>query len=176
MNKFTTVVSVISATLGCAVGIISGCTPSEETSPGYAEVINIEEIKEIIETPREVCEDVTVTKKVQPKDDKQIAGTATGAVVGGVLGHQVGGGSGKTLANIAGTVAGGYAGKKLQEKSQDQKTETTTETKCHTVTDTEEKIVGYNVTYMIGGQEGSTRLDKKHGNRIPVEDEQLVIE
>ena len=176
MNKSIVVSLFIGTALSVTVSLISGCTPSDEVNPGYAEVISVEEIKETIETPREVCEEVAVTKKVQPKDDKQIAGTATGAVVGGVLGHQIGGGSGKTLATIAGTVAGGYAGKKVQEKSQDQKTQTTTETKCHTVTDTEEKIVGYNVGYKIGEKEGSVRMDKNPGSRIPVENGELVIE
>ncbi len=74
----------------------------QKNQPEFAEVIKIEEVVKKSETPKEVCKDVPVTQKVQPKDDKQIAGTVTGAAIGGVLGNQIGGGKGKTLATVSG--------------------------------------------------------------------------
>jgi uncharacterized protein YcfJ len=158
--------------------LLTGCSEADNstTSPDYAEVISIVEIKEKVKTPHEVCEDVTVTKKVPAKDDKQIAGTAIGAVVGGVLGNQIGGGKGKKLATAAGVVAGGYTGNKIQETSQNKNTTTTTERKCHTVTETREETVGYDVTYKIDGQKNTTRMKKKPGNRIPLKNGQLAVE
>jgi uncharacterized protein YcfJ len=146
-----------------------------EKGPEYAEVINVEEISETVNTPREVCEDVAVSKKAPVKDEHKIAGTAIGAVAGGLLGHQIGGGRGKTLATVAGAAAGGYAGNKVQENMQDNDTYTTTERRCHTVTDSHENVVGYDVTYTIGEEQGTVRMNEKPGKRIPVENGQLVM-
>ena len=162
--------------IGVVVATAGGAIAFRDSAPGYAEVVNVEEITETINTPREVCEDVAVTKKAPVKDQHKITGTAIGAVVGGLLGNQIGGGSGKKLATVAGAVGGGYAGNKVQGNMQDSDTYTTTERRCHTVTDSHQNVVGYNVTYMIGDQEGTVRMDEKPGSRIPVENGQLVLE
>ena len=96
--------------------------------------------------------------------------------VGGLLGNQVGGGSGKKIATVAGAAAGGYAGNKVQGNMQDKDTYTTTEQRCNTVIDTSENVVGYNVTYMIGDEEGTVRMDSEPPSRIPVENGQLVLD
>jgi|GEM_PF-139319 len=146
-----------------------------DKAPDYAEVVNVEEITETVNTPREVCEDVAVTRKAPVKDENKIAGTAIGAVVGGLLGNQIGGGTGKKIATVAGAVGGGYAGNTVQGNMQDKDTYTTTERVCQTVTDSHQNVVGYNVTYMIGDKEGTVRMDKKPGNRIPVENGKLLL-
>ena len=129
---------------GSLMAVIMGSAMFSSTAfaadqPEYAEVIKIEEIKETVDTTREVCEDVEVTQKAQPKDQHKIAGTAAGAVAGGALGSLVGGGRGKTLATVAGAAAGGYAGRKVQGSMQDKKTTTTTERQCQTVTEPEKR-------------------------------------
>jgi uncharacterized protein YcfJ len=170
---------VIGAVVATAGGAIASYTmfadKAADKGPEYAEVINIEEIKQTVNTPREVCEDVAVTKKAAVKDEHKIAGTAIGAVVGGLLGNQIGGGSGKKVATVAGAAAGGYAGNKVQGNMQDSDTYTTTERRCQTVTDSHENVIGYNVTYKIGEQQGTVRMDEKPGNTIPVENGQLVL-
>ena len=146
-----------------------------EKAPDFAQVVNVEEIRQTMNTPREVCEDVAVTRKKEPTDKYKIAGTAGGAVVGGLLGSMVGGGKGKTLATVAGAAAGGYTGNKVQGNMQDNNTYTTTERRCNTVMDSHENVVGYNVTYTIGDQESTVRMGQKPGSRIPVENGQLVL-
>ena len=163
------IIGAVVATAGGAIAMYGG------TGPEYAQVTAVEEITETVNTPREVCEDVAVTRKAPVKDEHKIAGTAIGAVVGGLLGNQVGGGSGKKIATVAGAAAGGYAGNKVQGNMQDKDTYTTTEQRCHTVTDTSENVVGYNVTYMIGDEEGTVRMDSEPQSRIPVENGQLVL-
>ncbi len=54
-------------------------------------------------------------------------------------------------------------------------TYTTTETRCSTVTDTHDKVVGYEVKYDLDGKIGTVRMDRDPGNRIPVQDGQLVL-
>ena len=168
---------LVGAVLG-AVGVTAGgavATYSLISGPEYAEVLAVKPVNETIKTPRQVCEDVTVTRQKPVKDQHQIAGTAIGAVVGGLLGNQVGGGTGKKIATVAGAVGGGYAGNKVQENMQAGDTYTTTETRCDTVTDVSKKLVGYDVKYLLDGKEGQVRMASDPGNRIPVKDGQLVL-
>jgi uncharacterized protein YcfJ len=168
---------LVGAVLG-AVGVTAGgavATYNIVTAPEYAQVLAVKPVMETIKTPREVCKDVAVTKQAPVKDQHQIAGTAIGAVVGGLLGNQIGGGSGKKIATVAGAVGGGYAGNKTQEHLQNKDTYTTTETRCSTVTDTSEKLVGYDVKYELDGKVNQVRMAQDPGRQIPVRDGQLVL-
>lgn len=143
--------------------------------PKYAEVVAVQPLREQIKTPREVCEDVVVNQRAPVRDQHQIAGTVIGALAGGLLGNQIGAGTGKKVATVAGAAAGGYAGKKVQENMQANDTYSTTETRCKTVTDTSERVVGYDVEYRLGARAGRVRMDHEPGARIPVKDGQLVL-
>jgi len=154
-----------------------GCNASEDgKAVEYAQVVSVVEVKEVVKTPREVCKDVVVEEAEPAKDDKKILGTVAGAVVGGVLGHQVGGGRGKDLATVAGAVGGAYAGRKVQGNQQQKKAQPRVEKQCRTVTDTTEKIVGYDVKYRLDGKEGTVRMNHRPGDRIPVKNGRLVLE
>lgn len=168
---------VVGAVVATAGGAIASYTMlgDKQKGPEYAMVTNVAEIKETVKTPREVCEDVAVTRQAPVQDEHKIAGTAIGAVVGGLLGNQIGGGSGKKVATVAGAAAGGYTGNRVQGNMQARDTYTTTERRCNTVTDSHENVIGYNVTYMLGDQEHTVRMDEKPGSRIPVENGQLVL-
>lgn len=174
MNKSILVGAVLGAvgvTAGGALatyGLVGG-------GPEYAQVLAVKPVTETIKTPREECKEVTVTRQRPVKDQHQIAGTAIGAVVGGLLGNQVGGGTGKKIATVAGAVGGGYAGNKVQEGMQQRDTYTTTETRCKTVTDSSEKIVGYDVKYDLDGKVGQVRMERDPGQQIPVRDGRLVL-
>ncbi len=146
-----------------------------DVGPKYADVLAVQALKETVRTPREVCNQVVVNHRAPVRDQNQIAGTVIGALAGGLLGNQVGGGSGKKIATVAGAAAGGYAGNKVQQNMQASDTYATTETRCKTVTDTSEKVVGYDVEYRLGEQVGRVRMDHQPGPRIPVKDGQLVL-
>lgn len=168
---------VVGAVLG-AVGVTAGgavATYSLVSAPQYAQVLAVKPVNETINTPREVCKEVAITRQAPVKDQHQIAGTAIGAVVGGLLGNQVGGGNGKKIATVAGAVGGGYAGNKAQEHMQGTDTYTTTETRCSTVIDTSEKRVGYDVKYELDGKVAEVRMASDPGRQIPVRDGQLVL-
>ncbi len=173
MNKSMVVGAVLGAVAVTAGGAVA--TYSLVGGPEYAEVLAVKPVKETIKTPRQVCQDVTVTRQKPVQDQHKIAGTAIGAVVGGLLGNQIGGGNGKKIATVAGAVGGGYAGNKVQGSMQANDTYTTTENRCNTVTDTSEKLVGYDVRYQLDGKEGRVRMDSDPGSRIPVEDGRLVL-
>jgi len=141
-----------------------------DTTPKFADVLNVDTVTKTTRKPRQVCKDRVVTHTAPPKDENRIAGTVIGAVVGGVLGNQVGDGRGKKVATAAGAAAGGYAGNKVQEQMQQGNTYTTTETSCETVYDSTEKIIGYDVRYRLGDQEGTVRMDRDPGASIPVDE------
>lgn len=174
VNKSMLVGSVLGAVVVTAGGAFATYTLVDR-GPQFAEVLAVEPVKETIKTPREVCKEVAVTRQKPVQDEHRIAGTAVGAVVGGLLGNQVGGGSGKKIATVAGAVGGGYAGNQVQQRMQQNSTYSTTETRCSTVTDSHDKVVGYDVKYDLDGKVGSVRMDRDPGSQIPVRDGQLVL-
>lgn len=170
---------VVGAVVATAGGAVAGYNMMERApafSPTHAEVVQVIPATTEVATPREVCEEVLVTHQKAPRDEHRLMGTVTGAVIGGVLGNQVGGGSGKKLATVAGAAAGGFAGNKVQERVQAKDTYTTTEKRCDTVTDYEQKVVGYDVTYRIDEKEGQVRMDRDPGDSIPLVNGELDLD
>lgn len=141
-----------------------------DSTPKFADVLNVDAITKTTRKPRQVCTDEVVTHTAPPQDENRVAGTVIGAVVGGVLGNQVGDGRGRKLATAAGAAAGGLAGNKVQERMQAGNTYTTTETKCNTVYDTKERVIGYNVRYRLGERVDTVRMDRDPGDRIPLDE------
>ncbi len=147
-----------------------------ERGPQYAQVVSATPIKETVKTPRQECHNVTVTHRRPVQDENRIAGSVLGAVAGGVIGHQFGGGRGKDVATVVGALGGGYAGNQAQGALQERDTYTSTQQRCKTVYDKAEKMLGYDVTYKIGDQQGKIRMDKDPGTQIPLNsDGQLVL-
>ena len=91
MDKSMLTGLVVGAVVATAGGVIAGLNMLGDKEPAYAEVLNVVEATETVNTPREVCEDVPVTRQAPVQDEHKILGTVTGAVIGGVLGNQVGG-------------------------------------------------------------------------------------
>ncbi|MEX0734270.1 MAG: glycine zipper 2TM domain-containing protein [Steroidobacteraceae bacterium] len=174
MNNSLLAGLIVGAVVVTAVGAVaanSGFNPLQK----YAKVVSVEPAYETNRIPRQVCGDQATLEQAPVKDEKRIAGTAIGAVVGGVLGSQVGSGSGRDAATVAGAAAGGYAGSKIQKRMQQGNVQETTEEQCVTVYDTESVQAGYDVTYELDGVQEVVRMDKDPGERIPVEDGELVL-
>ena len=173
MNRSLVTGLVIGGVAVTAVGAFAGYKALDEQR--YAEVIDVEPLTQTVRTPRQVCSDEIVTHQAPVKDPKRVTGAVIGAVAGGVLGNQIGGGTGQTVATVAGAAAGGYAGSKVQKNMQEGNTTQTVEQRCRTVYDSAEKPNGYEVRYRIGDQEGTVRMDRDPGQRIPIENGQLVL-
>ena len=167
------VFGVIAASAGAS---FAGFKLLNETGPEFAEVLAVDEVSTTVQIPRELCEEVPVTRQKPTQDPHRVAGTLAGAVIGGVLGNQIGSGTGKKVATVAGAAAGGYAGNKVQQNMQAGNTYTTTERRCQTVTDSREEVVGYDVRYRLGDAHGTVRMNHNPGDRIPVEDGQLLVD
>lgn len=174
MNNSALAGLIVGAVVVTAVGAMaanSGFNPLQK----YAKVVAVEPAFETNRLPRQVCGDETTLQQAPVKDEKRIAGSAIGAVVGGVVGSQVGSGSGRDSATVAGAAAGGYAGSKIQKRIQLGNVEEATEEQCVTVFDTESIQAGYDVTYELDGVQKVVRMDQDPGERIPVEDGELVL-
>jgi uncharacterized protein YcfJ len=144
--------------------------------PSTAEVLAVKEAKETVSTPQQKCEQVLVQRQAPVQDERRVAGTVLGGVAGGLLGSQIGGGSGQKVATVAGAAAGAYAGNQVQKNMQQRDVTSTSETRCKTVQVRSEKLVGYDVTYSLGGQQGTVRMAYKPGKEIPVRDGKLILE
>ena len=142
----------------------------------YAQVLSVVEIKEVVKTPRERCEELKSAPGEPAKDKHKVLGTVGGAVLGGVLGNQIGGGRGKDIATAAGAVGGALVGRKVQGNQQEKKAAPKVESRCQTVTEIEERIVGYDVRYRYQGKEQTVRMKRKPGDRLPVKGGKVVIE
>lgn len=173
MNKSMLIGTVLGVGIATAGGAIGGYQMLKE--PDHAEVVSSTPIIKQSKIPQQECRDETVVRKKPVQDENRIAGKAVGAVIGGVLGHQVGGGSGKKVATVAGAVAGGYAGDRVQKNMQDKNTYTTVEKRCKTVYETREDITGYNVVYRLKGREQRVKMDYDPGEKIPLQNGQLVL-
>ena len=167
----------VGAVLGAAVVTAGGAAAYSlaERQPQFAEVLAVDPVRKTIETPREVCQGVAVTRQRPVRDTDRLAGTAVGAVVGGLLGSQIGGGNGQRIATVAGAIGGGYAGNQVQGRMQAGNTYTVTEKRCETVIDRHEEIIGYDVSYEQGGKQGQVRMDRDPGPRIPLQGGQLLL-
>lgn len=59
---------------------------------------------------------------------------------------------------------------------QNNDTTTSTQQRCKTVYDKSQKMLGYDVTYKIGTQQGKIRMDHDPGTQIPLDKSgQLVL-
>jgi len=145
------------------------------TQPKLAEVVAVKEVFKTEVTPRKQCEDVVVRRQAPVQDRNRVVGTVVGGVAGGLLGSTIGGGSGKTLATVAGAVAGGYTGNQVQKNLQQKDVVATTERRCRTVNDKSQKLLGYQVTYRLDGQESTVRTSFKPGPTLPVINGEVVL-
>lgn len=161
------------AVAGVGYGAYKVATPA---TSGYAKVVSVDPIVKSWQEPRQVCQEITVTHQKPVKDQHRITGTAIGAAIGGVIGHQFGGGSGKDAATAGGAIVGGIAGNQTQKKMQENNTYTTTEQQCQTVMDNKSRTEGYDVTYVFNDEQATIRMDKKPGDRLQIEDGQVVMQ
>ena len=174
MNKSMLTGIVIGGALAIAGGGIASYQMMQR-GPEVAEVLAVNAVTERIETPREICQDVPVTRQKAVRDQHQITGSVVGAVAGALIGDAIGGGGSNKGTKVIGAVAGGYAGNKAQEKIQEGNTETVMERRCETVVDVTERTVGYDVDYRIGEETGRVRRDQDPGPTIPLRDGQLDL-
>ncbi|HUI58817.1 MAG TPA: glycine zipper 2TM domain-containing protein [Steroidobacteraceae bacterium] len=174
MNKSLVVGLVVGAVAAGTVGAVASYRIL--AAPTGAEVLSTKALSRTVRTSRQDCHDEQVTHTKPVKDEHRLVGTGVGAVVGGLLGSRIGGGNTRIATGLAGAAAGGYAGNRIQQKVQQGDTYTTTEHKCVTAYDTHQEPAGYEVVYMLNGQQHKARMDHDPGREIPVRNGQVVLD
>jgi uncharacterized protein YcfJ len=138
----------------------------------YARVVDVNPIihRVRVTTPREECYTDTVYEEVRPQP---AAGpTILGGIIGAAVGNQVGHGDGRRAATAAGAIIGAAIGNNQAQRRVSGYSETRARDveRCSTRYEEryEERIDGYNVTYVYNGRQSTTRLPYDPGDRIRV--------
>ncbi|HEX7384709.1 MAG TPA: glycine zipper 2TM domain-containing protein [Burkholderiaceae bacterium] len=97
------------------------------------------------------------------------AGALLGAVVGGVVGNSVGAGMGRAAATGLGVIAGAAVGDNVEAAGNPPAVTTTTVRRCQTVTQREQRVIGYDVVYDYAGRRYSARMAQDPGERVPLD-------
>lgn len=144
----------------------------------YARVTGVEPLRRrvrISEPVRECWDEVSYAPD-NYSDRAFSSNHVGGTLVGGVLGNQVGSGSGRQVARAAGAIIGGAIGHNVSRERQRQRygdqtyrDERVVE-RCETRhrESYEERIDGYDVTYVYAGREYHTRMPYDPGDRIRI--------
>ena len=129
----------------------------------YAQVVSATPVTSSIAVPRQECADVPQVVQQQPSG----GGALIGALVGGVVGNQFGHGLGRAAATGLGVVAGSAIGNNVEANN--GAVTTALSRRCRTVSDYDDRVVGYDVVYDYNGQRYSTRLPRDPGPRLAID-------
>lgn len=140
-----------------------------ETYIDNARVSSVDPQYENVSVPRQECGSrwVTETRRTGGRD---YGGAVIGGVAGALLGNQVGNGHGREAATALGAVVGAFAGDNIANRDRwDQYEQVPREvTSCRTVSDVQERIVGYRVNYEYRGQRFATVMRENPGPFVQV--------
>ena len=129
----------------------------------YANVVSATPVTGSVAVPRQACADVERTVQPQPSG----AGALIGAIAGGVIGNQFGHGFGRAAATGLGVVAGSSIGNQVEANGNPPVTVAGRD--CRTVSQYQNRVIGYDVVYEYNGQRYTTRTASDPGARIAID-------
>jgi uncharacterized protein YcfJ len=135
--------------------------PEGTSYSAQARVVSAVPIRETVaSTPRQEC----WTEYSEGSGGNRTAGAVIGGIAGGLIGHQFGSGSGNTAATIAGALGGAAVGNEIGRRNEDPRAVE----RCRTVSDSSDRVVGYDVVYRFQGREFTARLPYDPVPELPV--------
>lgn len=136
-----------------------------ETFFDEAQVRSAEPQYESVALPRQECATQTVTQVQQVNTERNYGGAVVGGVAGALLGNQVGGGHGREAATALGAVVGAFTGDNLANQGRGPQYQEVPQqvTTCRTVSDVQQRVTGYRVTYWYRGQAYTTMMRNPPG-------------
>lgn len=161
------------SSLGVVLGLLS-VESWAETSFETAQVLESLPVYQEVEisTPQEQCwEEEVVIERYSRRGDSNtpvLVSTLIGGAIGNAVGHNK---SNQRVGAVLGAVLGHSIGRDIiRSNDQDGIREYQTVQRCKTVYQqhTEERLVGYQVTYLYNGEEFSVRTDSDPGEEIRV--------
>ena len=123
-----------------------------------AQVISATPIVQQVQVPRTVC----TNQPMAAMPPATGGGAVIGAIAGGLLGAGIGGGLGQVAATGLGVVAGAAVGDRVERGPGTMQMAQA----CNTQTFTENRTVGYNVTYDYGGRQYTVQTPNDPGPAI----------
>ncbi len=123
----------------------------------FGTVVSSTPVYSQVPVPQRVCEDEQVSVAQRPSG----AGAVAGAVIGGAVGNAVGAGGGRAAATALGLMLGAVVGNNAEAGSLPPTSATAQ--RCRTVTQYEDRPVGYDVVYEYAGARRTARLGQDPG-------------
>jgi len=148
-----------------------GSSALAETSFEYAEVLESRPVYQVVEvsTPQEQCweEEIAVDRRRgNDSSTPVIVSTILGGAIGNAVGHNK---SNKRVGTVLGAVLGHSIGRDIvRGNNQSSHRQYEVVQRCQTVYEQheEERLIGYQVTYLYNGEERSIRTDSDPGDQI----------
>jgi uncharacterized protein YcfJ len=128
----------------------------------YGAVVSATPVIASVPVARQVCSEGQQIVQQRPSG----AGALIGAIAGGVIGHNLGNGFGRAAATGIGAVAGSVIGDQVEANA--TPAYEVPVRRCQTVSNYEDRTVGYDVMYDYAGQRYSTRMTRDPGKQIAV--------
>ena len=147
---------------------------SGQTTYEYGEVIEKRPVYQIVEIsePMEQCWEEEFVIYRYPSRSASRTPVLVSTIIGGALGNAVGNGkNNKQIGAVVGALLGHSIGRDIvsdRNRSRNAVRDYETVQRCETAYEQfeEERLVGYQVTYLYNGEEYSVRTDSDPGNRI----------
>ena len=145
---------------------------SAETTYEYADVIETRPVYQIVEVsePYEQCWEEEIAVDRYPRRQGSNTPVLLSTIIGGAIGNAVGNGkSNKRVGTVVGAVLGHSIGRDIvRSERQSQIREYEIVQRCETAYEQreEERLMGYQVTYIYDGEERTIRTDTDPGERI----------
>ena len=134
-----------------------------------ATVVAVEPQYQQVRVPRQECSRQLVDEphRVGGPD---YGGAVIGGVAGALIGNQVGRGHGREAATAVGAVLGAFTGHNIANRDRWERTEVVARevVACRDVDDVQSRLVGYQVTYDLHGQQFTALLRDAPGRTLPV--------
>ena len=124
-------------------------------------VLSATPIIQQVGVPQQVCGNETVYSGNRTTG----AGAVIGAIAGGAVGNTIGKGSGRAAATAIGVLGGAVVGNQIEGNGQPQYQNVQ---RCTTETYYDQRVIGYDVTYEMGGRQYQTRTAQAPGAWIQV--------
>ncbi len=146
---------------------------SGQTTYEYGDVIETRPIYQIVEIsePMEQCREEVVIDRYPSRNGSRTP-VLVSTIIGGALGNAVGNGkSNKRIGAVVGAMLGHSIGRDIvtdRNRSRNAVRVYETVQRCETAYEKfeEERLVGYQVTYLYNGEEYSVRTDSDPGEQI----------
>ena len=144
---------------------------SAETSYEYAPVLESQPVYQLIaiEEPVEQCWEEEVAVERYAGYEGSNTPVLLSTVIGGAIGNAVGNGkSNKRVGAVVGALLGHSVGRDIVRRNQGVIRDVELVQRCETAYEQveEERLVGYQVTYLYNGDEYSVRTDTDPGDQI----------